>query len=122
MIVEGDERLLEIVMNNLMGNAFKFSARVDKPRIEVGSVENNGTFAYYVRDNGIGFDSQHAPKLFSAFQRMENSEGYAGYGIGLATVKRIILRHGGKIWAESEPGHGAGFYFTLNEVKNSNPG
>jgi PAS domain S-box-containing protein len=119
--VNGDERLLEIVMNNLIGNAFKFSCASDQPRIEIGTITDKHTRAIYVRDNGIGFDSDHAPKLFSAFQRMDNSQGFPGYGIGLAIVKRIILRHGGRIWANSRPGQGAAFYFTLNNGILSEP-
>lgn len=121
MYVIGDERLLEIVMTNLIGNAFKFTCATRQPRIEIGSLGENHSRVIFVRDNGIGFDSDHAPKLFSAFQRMENSQGLPGYGIGLAIVKRIILRHGGRVWATSRRGQGAAFYFTLNSGAEREP-
>jgi PAS domain S-box-containing protein len=113
----GDAQLLEIVMTNLLANACKFSARQSSPRIEFGRVQIDGTIAYYVRDNGVGFDSSNAKKLFGAFQRMHKQTEYPGTGIGLATVKRVISRHGGKVWAESQRNQGAAFFFTLSEVR-----
>ncbi|CAN5578785.1 hypothetical protein BH11PSE7_BH11PSE7_35010 [soil metagenome] len=114
--VSGDSRLLKMVMENLLGNAWKFSARQAGATItfaqECGA---DGQTHYFVRDNGIGFDMAHAGKLFGAFERMFGSSDYAGHGIGLANVKRIINRHGGRVWAESVPGQGATFYFTLGE-------
>jgi signal transduction histidine kinase len=114
--VSGDSRLLKMVMENLLGNAWKFSARQPNAKIAFGQEPGaNGQTHYFVRDNGIGFDMAHAGKLFGAFERMHGSSDFAGHGIGLANVKRIINRHGGRIWAESVPGQGATFYFTLGE-------
>ena len=110
MEVLGDYRLLEIALTNLMSNAFKFSGKQTNPVIQVG--KNQSTF--FVKDNGVGFDSNQAASLFAPFQRLENAAGYPGNGIGLATVKRIIQRHGGKIWVEAQLNQGATFYFTLN--------
>lgn len=108
--VQGDRRLLTIAIENLLSNAVKFtSLRVD-PHVVVG--ERSGTF--FVRDNGVGFEQEHATRLFMAFERLHSPSEFPGNGIGLATVKRIIDRHGGQIWAESEPGNGATFYFTLS--------
>ena len=116
LFVKGDSRLLKMVMENLLGNAWKFSAKQAKATIAFGQQEGRaGEVVYFVRDNGIGFDMAHAGKLFGAFERMYGSSEYAGHGIGLANVKRIINRHGGRIWAESNPGQGATFYFTLGE-------
>lgn len=107
----GDERLLRSVMENLLGNAWKFSARRGHARIMVGRSPENG--AFFVRDNGAGFDMTYADKLFGTFQRLHSASEFSGTGIGLATVSRIIARHGGRIWAESRPDQGATFYFTL---------
>jgi PAS domain S-box-containing protein len=109
MTVEGDPQLLRLVLQNLLENSHKFSQRVDSPRIEFG---RDGD-AFFVRDNGVGFEPQYSHKLFLPFERLHNEQDYAGTGIGLANVKRIIDRHGGKIWAESQPGHGATFWFQL---------
>lgn len=109
----GDEGLLRGALENLVGNAFKFTERAGRARVEFGRACCDGEAAYYVRDNGAGFDMQFAPKLFAPFQRLHRAEEFAGTGIGLATVKRIISRHGGRIWAEAEPGRGATFWFTL---------
>ena len=117
----GDDTLLEIVMSNLVTNAWKYTSD-DRPRkIEVGKLLKDGESIYYVRDNGIGFDMKYSNKLFKAFQRLVADERYPGTGIGLATVSRIINRHGGKIWAESEPDKGATFYFTLPENSSDAP-
>lgn len=104
-----DPGLLRIVLENLLGNAWKFTAHADEPQVSVGA---DGP-VYWVRDNGAGFDMGHADKLFEPFQRLHADREFRGTGIGLATVKRIIQRHGGRIWAEGEPGKGACFYFTL---------
>jgi PAS domain S-box-containing protein len=113
--VNADPRLLEIVLDNLLGNAWKFTR--DQPRavIEMGVAEDDGEPAYYVRDNGAGFDMAYAGKLFGAFQRLHPSTEYEGTGIGLATVQRIVHRHGGRVWAEAKVDKGATFYFTLGE-------
>ena len=112
---QGDERLLEIVLKNLMGNAWKFTARHPSGRIEFGLQEQQGTAVYFVRDDGAGFDMDYAGKLFDTFQRMHSQDEFEGTGIGLAIVQRIIHRHGGRIWAEGALEQGAVFYFTLGE-------
>lgn len=108
----GDARLLLVVLENLMGNACKFTSKTPGARIEFG-VEQRPGGAYYVRDNGAGFDMNYADKLFGAFQRLHGAEEFEGTGIGLATVQRIVYRHSGRVWAEGEVGRGAAFYFTL---------
>jgi signal transduction histidine kinase len=108
-----DPRLLRAVFENLIGNAWKFTGKRADPRIEVGSLRDGGRVTYYVRDNGAGFDMAYADKLFGAFQRLHAASEFAGTGIGLATVQRIVHRHGGRIWADAQPGKGAVFYFTL---------
>jgi light-regulated signal transduction histidine kinase (bacteriophytochrome) len=110
---EGDARLLRALMENLIGNAWKFTRHCASPRIEVGAARTDGERVYFVRDNGAGFDMAYAGKLFAAFQRLHSASEFEGTGIGLATVQRIVARHGGRVWAESEVGHGATFYFTL---------
>lgn len=112
--VRGDPRLLQRVIGNLVGNAWKFTARQPHALIEIGSVQGpHGQLAYYVRDNGAGFDMAQAGKMFQAFQRLHQASDFEGTGIGLAIVHKVIARHGGQVWAESEPGRGATFYFTL---------
>ena len=114
MVAKGDERLLGIVLQNLLENAWKFTAKCDQACIEVGLYQaEEAPHAYFVKDNGAGFDMAYADKLFGAFQRLHSPSEFEGTGIGLATVQRIILRHGGRVWAESEVGRGATFYFTL---------
>ena len=108
---KGDLTLLKVVIENLLGNAWKYSSKVDHPvTIEFGMTEDN---VYFIRDNGAGFDTKYADKLFGVFQRLHSEKEFEGTGIGLVTVQRIIERHGGKIWAKSELGKGATFYFTL---------
>ena len=109
----GDKNLLGLVLQNLLGNAWKYTSKTAEPRIEIGIVEQTGKQAYFVRDNGVGFDMTYANKLFQPFQRLHKATEFAGTGIGLATVQRIIHRHGGEVWAESKVGEGATFYFTL---------
>jgi light-regulated signal transduction histidine kinase (bacteriophytochrome) len=110
---EGDARLVAVAMENLIGNAWKYSSKRKAARIEVGVTGSNGRRAYFVRDNGAGFDMADADKLFGVFQRLPTAQGFEGTGIGLATVYRIIRRHGGQIWAEAKVGQGATFLFTL---------
>ncbi len=108
-----DPQLLRQVLANLVGNAFKYSARAPAPRVEIGALEQDGETVYYVRDNGVGFDMQHAGKLFGVFQRLHGTEEFEGTGVGLAIAQRIVVRHGGRIWAHAAPGAGATFFFTL---------
>lgn len=108
----GDARLLRILMENLIGNAWKFTARRSKAIIEFGIVKVEGETVFYVRDNGAGFDCKYVDKLFTPFQRLHTSKELPGTGIGLATSMRIMRRHGGRMWAESDIDNGAVFYFT----------
>lgn len=110
----GDANLLRVVLVNLFGNSWKYSEMREEAVIEFGVTESGGVPAYFIRDNGAGFDMKDADKLFIPFKRLPGAEAGKGFGIGLATVERIILRHGGKIWAEGEAGKGACFYFTLS--------
>ena len=113
IMVDGDPDLLRVVLANLFGNAWKYTAIRDEAMIEFGVTEIDGKAACFIRDNGLGFDMAEADKLFIPFQRLRGVEKQSGFGIGLATVQRIIQRHGGRIWAEGEPGKGASFWFTL---------
>ena len=118
MPVTGDRRLLSVVLQNLMGNAWKFTSRREGARIEVGNQPGEaGETVYFVRDNGAGFDMAYAEKLFGTFQRLHSPADFAGTGIGLATVKRVIERHGGRIWAQGRVNEGAVFYFTLGAAE-----
>jgi len=109
----GDDSLMDVAVNNLIGNAWKYTGNNPDARIEFGQTQQNGEAVYYVKDNGIGFDNQYNHKMFGAFQRLVRQDEYPGTGIGLATVSRVIKRHGGRIWADGELGKGATFYFTV---------
>jgi light-regulated signal transduction histidine kinase (bacteriophytochrome) len=109
-----DPNLVAIVMENLLGNAWKYTRNVANPRIEVVATVHEGIRCFFVKDNGSGFDMAYANRLFTPFQRLHSADEFEGTGVGLATVMRIIQRHEGSIWAESSPGEGAAFYFTLN--------
>jgi signal transduction histidine kinase/CheY-like chemotaxis protein len=111
--VDADPGLLRIVLENLLGNAWKFTSRTAAPAIDVGARTEDGAPAIFVRDNGAGFDAAHAETLFGAFQRFHRSSEFEGNGMGLAIVERIVKRHGGRIWADSSPGAGATFYFVM---------
>ncbi len=108
-----DPVLLRQVFSNLLTNAFKFTRTREAARVEVGSQTVDGHTAYFVRDNGVGFDMEYADRLFSVFERLHEAGEYEGTGIGLSIVQRIVERHGGRVWAEAEVDKGATFYFTL---------
>jgi len=111
--VEADGRLIRIVLENLLGNAWKFSSKTKDAHIEFGKTDGENGPAFFVRDNGAGFDMAHATTLFRAFQRLHLEEDFSGTGIGSATVPRIMERHGGKVWAQSTLGAGATFFFAM---------
>ncbi len=113
LVVEGDRRLLKTLLENLLGNAWKFTLKQPQARIELGTLEHGGVAAYFVRDNGVGFDMTYADKLFGVFQRLHGADEFEGMGLGLATAARIVRRHGGRVWAEGKVGRGATVYFTL---------
>lgn len=116
IVANGDQRLLRIVLENLLNNAWKYTCEQKETVIEFGVTKYKGNQAYFVRDNGAGFDMASAGKLFAPFQRLHDTDRFKGHGIGLATVKRIINRHSGEIWAQSQPGKGATFYFTVSGI------
>lgn len=116
LVTIGDPRLLDIALTNLLDNAFKFTGKQIQACIEFGMSEVKGIPTYWVKDNGVGFDMENAKNLFGVFQRMHNQNDFPGTGIGLATVQRIIHRHDGTIWAESEIDKGTTFYFTIPDV------
>jgi light-regulated signal transduction histidine kinase (bacteriophytochrome) len=111
--VDGDLRLLRVVLENLLGNSWKFTSTQANACIEFGAAAHEGMPAYFVRDNGAGFDMAYADQMFGAFQRLHATGEFEGAGIGLATVHRAVARHGGRVWAEGEVDSGATFYFTL---------
>ena len=116
MAAECDPTLIRLVVENLIGNAVKFTARRREARIEVGASPSReaGESVFWVKDNGVGFDMAYANTLFAAFQRLHGEDEFPGTGIGLATVQRIVHRHGGRVWAEAEVDKGAAFFFTLS--------
>jgi light-regulated signal transduction histidine kinase (bacteriophytochrome) len=118
----GDDQLLRIVLENLMSNAWKFTAPRTSARIEFGvGPQSDGSRSYFVRDNGAGFDMAYAEKLFAPFQRLHREEEFPGIGIGLATVQRIVHRHNGRVWAEGKADQGATFYFTIGDPYSDRP-
>jgi len=110
-----DAGLMKHVWANLIGNAIKYSGKRPDPRVEVGARREPAETIYWVRDNGAGFDMRYADKLFGVFQRLHRPEEFPGTGVGLSIVQRIVTRHGGRVWAEGQPGAGATFYFALPE-------
>jgi signal transduction histidine kinase len=111
--VSADPGLLNVLLRNLLGNAWKFTSKNAEARIEIGSQNGDGERVLFVRDNGVGFDMKYAEQLFAPFQRLHTISEFPGTGIGLATVQRIVNKHGGRVWAESEPGRGTTIRFTL---------
>jgi len=122
IVVEGDPQLLRVMMQNLIENAWKYSGKTDQARIEFGREADGATPCLFVRDNGAGFDMRYAGRLFAPFQRLHKPEEFEGTGIGLATVARVVHRHGGRVWAEAEPGQGATFRFTLGGANGESGG
>jgi light-regulated signal transduction histidine kinase (bacteriophytochrome) len=116
-----DPHLMRIVLENLLGNAWKFTSKRGSAFIEFAQKDGEGGGAYFVRDDGAGFDPARAARLFGAFQRFHDKNDFPGTGVGLATVQRIIQRHGGRVWAESTVDKGATFYFTLREAGERGP-
>lgn len=114
MVAQADPVLLRRVLENLIGNALKYSSKAPRAQVSVGVLTNTNPQVFYVRDNGVGFDMKRADKLFGMFQRLHSVKDFPGTGVGLAAVRQIVQRHGGRIWAESEVGQGACFYFTLD--------
>jgi signal transduction histidine kinase len=117
--VQGDRRLLRVVLENLLDNAWKYSRKADKPMIAFGATQDAGGTVFFVRDNGVGFDMANVNRLFTPFNRLHKAEEFEGSGIGLATVQRILARHGGRVWATAAPGRGATFHFTCWEGKSA---
>lgn len=116
LVADADAGMVRRVLENLLGNAMKYSAKVDQPRIEFGVMPATNPPVFFVRDNGAGFDMQHADRLFGMFQRLHSAKEFPGTGVGLAGVQAIVRSHGGRIWAEARPGQGACFYFTLMDI------
>lgn len=113
--------MIRIVLGNLLSNAVKFTRSRDPAVIEMGTLKQDGQMAYYVKDNGIGFDMTYADKLFKVFQRLHSTEAFEGTGVGLALAQRVVHRHGGRIWAEGKVNEGAVFAFSLPDQKEAQP-
>ena len=114
--IKGDYSLIKQVVINLISNAIKYSSKTPKPVIEIGANDKETEVVYYVKDNGVGFDMKYVHKLFGVFQRLHSVEEYEGTGVGLAIIQRIINKHNGKVWAESNPGKETVFYFSLPKI------
>ena len=114
--VNGDRSLLRQVWVNLISNAIKYSSKSTDPLVEIGSERSAGEIIYYVKDNGVGFNMEYANKLFEVFQRLHDESEFEGTGMGLAIAERIVVKHGGRIWADSKEGHGATFFFALPDL------
>jgi len=121
LALDVDSRLMKVALENLLGNALKFTSKIAAAWIEFGAEQRDGETVYFVRDNGAGFDMKYADKLFSPFKRLHGNDDFPGTGIGLATAQRIVNRHGGRIWAESTVGEGATFYFTISTARPGVP-
>jgi light-regulated signal transduction histidine kinase (bacteriophytochrome) len=119
--VDADPRLVRVALENLLGNAWKFTSKVPEAKIEFGMMQEGARQVMFVRDNGAGFDMAYSDKLFGAFQRLHGVHEFPGTGIGLATVQRIVFRHGGRIWCQAKPDKGATFFFTVNEDRAEPP-
>jgi len=122
LTARADKNLLGIAMQNLLQNAWKFTGKTPEATIRFGMQRQDGRQAFFVADNGAGFDPDYAAKLFEAFQRLHHADDFPGTGIGLAIVQRIIRRHSGTIWAEAKEGKGATFFFTIGQPEHDNPG
>ncbi|MGH8187707.1 MAG: sensor histidine kinase, partial [Steroidobacteraceae bacterium] len=118
---DADPRLLRIALENLIGNAWKFTRKVARARIEIGAVLHEGAQQYFVRDNGAGFNAEYAQDMFAPFRRLHTANEFPGTGVGLSIVQRVIRRHGGSVWAEGAVGHGATFYFTIPGAEDAPP-
>jgi len=118
LVLDADNQLMKVALENLFGNAWKFTSKLATAKIEFGAEDRDGRTVYFVRDNGAGFSMNRAGKLFSPFQRLHSDTDFPGTGIGLATVHRVVDRHGGRIWAEATVGHGATFYFTISSTRH----
>jgi signal transduction histidine kinase len=121
VLAQGDRNLLRVLLENLLSNAWKFTSKHARARIEFSVLEREGETVYCLRDDGAGFDMRHAGKLFTPFQRLHPASEFPGNGVGLATVQRIVRRHGGRVWAEGEPGKGAAFFFTIPDAPADTP-
>ena len=117
LTVDGEPRLLRAMLENLLGNAWKFTGPRARAVVEFGSERTPEGCVYFVRDNGVGFETSQAGRIFTPFQRLHDPRDFEGHGVGLATVKRIVVRHGGRVWATAEPDKGATVRFTLGELR-----